>query len=87
MFDAPFDVFAVMIAIAAFLIALKASNQASDLRRRLNALETAARTPSEPQPPALTPWPAFERTLATTAPSPPEQPPPLAPVSIGGGSP
>ncbi len=37
MFDAPFDVFAVMIAIAAFLIALKASNQATELRRRAHA--------------------------------------------------
>ena len=39
MFDGPFDVFAVIIAIVAFLIAIKASSQATELRRRVNSLE------------------------------------------------
>ena len=39
MFDGPFDVFALIIAIVAILIAIKASSQAAELRRRFNALE------------------------------------------------
>ena len=68
MFDVPFDVLAVMLAIAAFLIALKASNQATSLRRRLDALEAAALTPRPVQPPPLTPQQELEQTLATAAP-------------------
>jgi uncharacterized membrane protein len=78
MFDAPFDVFAVMIAIAAFLIALKASNQATDLRRRLDALEEAARMPRQIVPPPLTPMQDMEQTLAPAAPGAAE-PPSLVP--------
>jgi uncharacterized membrane protein len=70
MFDAPFDVLAVMLAIAAFLIAMKASNQATDLRRRLNALEAAALATRQVQPPPLTPQQEMEQTLAAaTAPA------------------
>jgi hypothetical protein len=39
MFDGPFDVFALIIAIIAVLIAIKASSQAAELRRRLASLE------------------------------------------------
>lgn len=75
MFDAPFDVFAVMIAIAAFLIALKASNQATELRRRLSSLEAALQTLRPVQPPPLSPPREQAAAPATTA----AEPPPLAP--------
>jgi uncharacterized membrane protein len=78
MFDAPFDVFAVMIAIAAFLIALKASSQATELRRRLSALEAATHTPRQFVPPPLTPQQELEQTLAA-APTAAEPPPSLVP--------
>jgi uncharacterized membrane protein len=85
MFDAPFDVFAVMIAIAAFLIAMKASNQATDLRRRLNALEATLHTPRQIQPPPLTPQQEMEQTLAAATPQTTEPPSPdteLAPPLV-----
>ncbi|MGY8662765.1 DUF2339 domain-containing protein [Bradyrhizobium sp. UFLA05-109] len=85
MFDAPFDVFAVMIAIAAFLIALKASNQATDLRRRLSVLEANLHAPRPIQPPPLTPQQAMEQTPAPAAPSTAEPPTPdveLAPPLV-----
>ncbi|MGY4234928.1 putative membrane protein [Bradyrhizobium sp. USDA 4449] len=72
MFDAPFDVFAVMIAIAAFLIALKASNQATELRRRLGSLEAALLALRQVQPPP--PLPVQEQASTPAA-----EPPPLAP--------
>jgi uncharacterized membrane protein len=78
MFDAPFDVFAVMIAIAAFLIAMKASNQATDLRRRLNTLEATLQTPRPIQPPPLTPQQEMEQTLAAAPPRATEPPSPDA---------
>lgn len=87
-----FDVFAVMLAVAAFLLALKAVNQSGDLRRRLDALEElAARVPQAmPAQPAM---PTFQESPATStstlapatstvAPPPlppePEMAPPLA---------
>src|SRR5215470_6697366 len=72
MVDAPLDVFAVMIGIAAFLIALKASNQSADLRRRLDALEAAAAAPTAP---SLMPF--EERTVAPSTRA--AEPPPLPP--------
>lgn len=73
MFDGPFDVFALIIAIIAFLIAIKASSAAADLRRRLNALEEMFYAQRAVQPPPL---PAQDQTEApaTTA----AEPPPLA---------
>lgn len=75
MFDGPFDVFALIIAIIALLIAIKASSAAADLRRRLNALEEMfyARRAAQSPPPL----PAQDQTEApaTTA----AEPPPLAP--------
>ncbi|WFU39223.1 DUF2339 domain-containing protein [Bradyrhizobium sp. CB82] len=78
MFDAPFDVFAVMIAIAAFLIALKASNQATDLRRRLSSLEANLHAARPVQPPPLTPQQEMEQTHAAATPSAAEPPAPDA---------
>lgn len=72
MFDAPFDVFAVVFAIAAFLIALKASNQATELRRRLSSLEAALQVQRQVQPPPLIP-------VSEQASTPAAEPPPLAP--------
>lgn len=73
MFDGPFDVFALIIAIIAFLIAIKASSQAAELRRKLNALEEMFYTQRRVQPPPL--MPAQVQADATA----PPEPPPLAP--------
>ena len=75
MFDGPFDVFAVIIAIIAFLIAIKASSQATELRRRLNSLEELFYAQRTVQPPPLMPAPAQTEAPATA----PAEPPPLAP--------
>ena len=74
MFDAPFDDLAILIAIVAFLIAIKATSQATELRRRLNSLEAMLYAQRQVQPPPLMPSPAPEAP-ATMAP----EPPPLAP--------
>jgi len=74
MFDGPFDVFALIIAIIAFLIAIKASNQAAELRRKLNTLEEKFYALRPVQPP---PVPAYVR--AETPATPAAEPPPLAP--------
>ncbi|WP_439373807.1 DUF2339 domain-containing protein [Bradyrhizobium sp. DASA03120] len=76
MFDGPFDVFALIIAIIAFLIAIKASSQATELRCRLNLLEEKfyAQRPVV-QPPPLMPAQVQAETPATPA----AEPPPLAP--------
>lgn len=77
MFDGPFDFFALIIAIIAFLIAIKASNQATELRRRLSSLEEMLHAQRPVQPPPLTPvWEQAPATAATTAAA---EPPPLAP--------
>lgn len=75
MFDGPFDVFALIIAIAAFLIAIKASSQAAELRRRLNSLEQMFYAQRPVQPPPLTPAQELASAPAATA----AEPPPLAP--------
>src|SRR6185369_3253343 len=75
MFDGPFDVFALIIAIIAFLIAIKASSQAAELRRRLSSLEEMVYAQRRVQPPPLMPTPVQAETPATT----PAEPPPLAP--------
>ncbi|OKO74483.1 DUF2339 domain-containing protein [Bradyrhizobium sp. AS23.2] len=75
MFDGPFDVFAVIIAIVAFLIAIKASSQAAELRRRLNSLEAMLYAQRQVQPPPLLPAQEQAPAAATTA----AGPPPLAP--------
>ncbi|MGX1169730.1 putative membrane protein [Bradyrhizobium sp. USDA 372] len=76
MFDGPFDAFALIIAIIAFLIAIKASSQATELRRRLNSLEEMLYAQRPVQPPPLMPAQAQAEATATTAAA---EPPPLAP--------
>lgn len=75
MFDGPFDVFALIIAIIAFLIAIKASSEAAELRRRLSSLEEMFYAQRAVQSPP--PLPAQDQTEApaTTA----AEPPPPAP--------
>lgn len=75
MFDGPFDVLALIIAIIAFLIAIKASSEAAELRRKLNALEEMSYAQRAVQSPP--PLPAQDQTEApaTTA----AEPAPLAP--------
>jgi uncharacterized membrane protein len=67
MFDLPFDFFALVIAVFAFIFARKAFNQAAMLRARLDAIE-AAGLQARPSPPPLTPREAFEQTQATSSP-------------------
>ncbi|MET4289910.1 putative membrane protein [Bradyrhizobium sp. LB8.2] len=76
MSDGPFDVFALIIAIIAFIIAIKASSQAAGLRRRLSSLEEMFYAQRQVQPPPLMPAPPM-RAEAPAATS--EAPPPLAP--------
>ncbi|MCK1390671.1 DUF2339 domain-containing protein [Bradyrhizobium sp. 1] len=76
MFDGPFDVFALIIAIIAILIAIKASSQAAELRRRLSSLEEMFYALRRLQPPP--PMPAQVRVEAP-APTAAAEPPPLAP--------
>lgn len=75
MFDGPFDFFALIIAIIAFLIAVKASSQAAELRRRLASLEEMFYAQRRVQPPPLMPAQVRAEAPATTA----AEPPPLAP--------
>ena len=75
MFDGPFDVFALIIAIIAVLIAIKASSQATELRRRLASLEEMFYAQRQVQPPPLMPTQVQAEAPATTA----AEPPPLAP--------
>ncbi|WP_038956608.1 DUF2339 domain-containing protein, partial [Bradyrhizobium japonicum] len=75
MFDGPFDVFALIIAIIAVLIAIKASSQAAELRRRLASLEEMFYAQRQVQPPPLMPAQVQAEAPATTA----AEPPPLAP--------
>ena len=76
MFDGPFDVFALIIAIVAFLIAIKASSQAAELRRRLSSLEETLYAQRPVQPPPLSPvWEQAPAATTTAA----AEPPPLAP--------
>jgi uncharacterized membrane protein len=66
MFDSPYDFFALLIAIVAFIFARKAINQAAMLRSRLDAMEAAweARLARPP----LTPLQELEQTLAASSP-------------------
>lgn len=75
MFDGPFDVFALILAIIAFLIAIKASSEATELRRKLNALEEMFYAQRAVQSPPPLPAQDQAEAPATTA----AEPPPLAP--------
>ncbi|MCP3374614.1 DUF2339 domain-containing protein [Bradyrhizobium cajani] len=70
MLDGPFDVFALIIAIIAFLIAIKASSQAAELRRRLSSLEEMFYAQRPVQPPPL-PAQVQAEAPATAAAEPP----------------
>ena len=80
MFDSPLDFFLpFVIAVVAFVLALKAFNQAAALRRRVEALEAAAAASALAPP--LSPLQEFERTLTTPSPEKAAEPPPLPPQS------
>src|SRR4051795_4789027 len=74
MSDGPFDVFALIIAVIAFIIAIKASSQAAELRRRLSSLEETFRAQRPVQPPRI-PADVWAEASATTS----AAPPPLVP--------
>jgi uncharacterized membrane protein len=85
MFDSPFDFFALLIAVVAFMFARRALNQAATLRARLDAVEAAWQ--ARPLGPPLTPLQELEQTLAASSPGiAADQPPtvaaePVAPVA------
>src|SRR3954471_9991708 len=91
MSDGPFDVFALIIAVIAFIIAIKASSQASELRRRLSSLEETFHAQRPVQPPRI-PADVWAEASATTSAAPPplvpqaearaEAPPPLVTEDI-----
>jgi uncharacterized membrane protein len=86
MFDSPFDLLTMVIAIVALIFARKALNQARALRVRLDLFEAAARASAGP-PPIPTPWVgepseamrAAEVAETTEQPSPPPKPSPSPP--------
>src|SRR5437762_1055406 len=68
MFDWPLDFFSLVIAVGAFILALKAFTRTDSLQARLNALESAqataaARSTTPPMPPAAEP--GFEERIGT----------------------
>ena len=98
-FEYPFEFLSMVIAIAAFIFARKALNQAKALRARLDLFETAARKSASP-PPIPTPWvgePSVAAIVAEVAetetaaqPSPPEStpvPPPIPEVATSPSAP
>src|SRR2546430_5851060 len=66
-FDSPFDYFAVLMAVVAFIYAGKASNQADMLRAQLDAIE-ATGLQARPRPPSLTAFEGIEQTPAAASP-------------------
>jgi uncharacterized membrane protein len=99
MFDWPFDWFSLVIAVGAFILALKAFTRTDSLQARLNALESAQAAAAArsitplPVPPPLPP--EIAATSPTASPGlAPEQPvtqaaaePPLAPDAATAGAP
>jgi len=75
MFDNPFDFLPFILAIIALGIAVKAMNEITELRSRLNRMEIAALARSAPPPLP----PMFEQGTAPTAPGIAAEPPPIAP--------
>src|SRR3989449_1041334 len=67
MFDSPFDFFALLIAIVAFIFARKAFNEAATLRARLDTIE-ATGLQARPGPPPLTPFEGLEQAPAVSSP-------------------
>src|SRR3954453_6415209 len=74
MSDGPFDVFALIIPVIAFIIAIKGSSQAAELRRRLSSLEETFHAQRPVQPPRI-PADVWAEASATTS----AAPPPLVP--------
>jgi uncharacterized membrane protein len=72
MLDTPFDFFALLIAVVAFIFARKAFNQAAMLRVRLDAMEA-----KRFQPGPVSPSEPLERTVATSPPDLAPEPPPF----------
>src|SRR6476661_8463860 len=79
MFDSPFDFFAIVIAIVAFIFARKAMNQVAELRTQLEAIGTTGATATA-VPPPLTRFAAFEQTLPPASPGVTREPPPIVPA-------
>jgi uncharacterized membrane protein len=84
MFDWPQDWFSLVIAVGAFVLALKAFNRTDSLRARLDALESAqataaARPAASPTPPPLTSLADWEATLAAEPPGMAVTSPPALP--------
>ena len=78
-FDAPFDFFALLIAVIAFIVALRSRNQIDALRARLDALEAAGETAMRAAPPPLPYEPAAEPPPLAPAVNVVPEPPPIAP--------
>jgi uncharacterized membrane protein len=78
LFDAPFDFFALLIAIIAFIVALRSRNQIDLLRARLDTLEAAVETAMRPAPPPLPYEPAAEPAPPATTVDLVAEPPPIA---------
>src|ERR1700761_4058023 len=80
MFDWPFDFLALLIAIIALLVARKALNQASDLRRRLDTMQSvaAAATAARQVPPPIPPATEFQQAPPLVAEPPPAERPAVA---------
>ena len=76
MFDSPFDFFAIVIAIIAFIVARKAINQVAALRAQLESMQrlAAAVAAESPVHPPLTPAQAAEQTPMPSALRPPPIP-------------
>jgi uncharacterized membrane protein len=76
MFDSPFDFFAIVIAIVAFIVARKAMNQVAALRAQLESMQRLATAVATERPvqPSLTPAEAAEQTPIPSALRPPPIP-------------
>jgi len=78
-FDAPFDFFALLIAVIAFIVALRSRNQIEALRARLDAFEAAGETAMRAAPPPLPYQSAAEPPPLAPAVNLVPEPPPIAP--------
>jgi uncharacterized membrane protein len=81
MFDSPFDLLAIAVAIIAFIVARKALDQVAGLRARLDLMQILAQAPaaSPVMPPPLPSRRQPEQAPAAAAPPIAAEPPPRAP--------
>src|SRR5260221_7335754 len=79
MFDNPFDLIPIAIAVVAFIVARKALDQIAALRKRLEAIEATQAGVARPVPPPLPPTQAFEQTSTPASPGIVPEPPPIVP--------